>query len=44
MPVDSFDEFSAGIIGIMSLSMSNRGETLPSSAFGGFGFLSYFAY
>ena len=38
MPVDSFDECSAGIIRLMSLSMSNRDETLPSSAFTGFGF------
>lgn len=29
MPVDSFDECSAGII----LSISNRDETLPSTAF-----------
>jgi hypothetical protein len=39
MPVDSFDECSAGIIRLMSTSMSsNRDETLPSSAFTGFGF------
>ena len=29
MPVDNFNECSAGIVQLMSLSMSNRGETLP---------------
>ena len=39
MPVDNFTERSAGVIRFMSLSTFNRGEALPSFAFGGFGFL-----